>query len=190
MLLSERDPTCETVDATSTIEAKGIYIEQAPLSVGTGATASGNGNGAVPDLVVTGATVAAEHARVWRDEAGDCWVQDLPGSTGTWLNGKLLHKGDKARLLPQVRPDYCLRRVTAAAQSNCNIWQPGQDVACLCVGQGAGSFQQCGAARSGAGFPVRMLTSLLLTVVVLLMGHAVCRLLLSLAHTQRQRCSV
>jgi hypothetical protein len=118
MLLSERDPTCETVDATSTIEAKGIYIEQAPLSVGTAAAAAGNGNGAaaVLDLVVAGANVAAEHARVWRDEAGDCWVQDLPGSTGTWINGKLLHKGDKARLLPQVRPACCLRQVTAAAQ--------------------------------------------------------------------------
>jgi zeaxanthin epoxidase len=108
MLLSERDPTCETVDATSTIEAKGIYIEQAPLSVGTAAAAAGNGNGAaaVLDLVVAGANVAAEHARVWRDEAGDCWVQDLPGSTGTWINGKLLHKGDKARLLPQALVEF------------------------------------------------------------------------------------
>jgi hypothetical protein len=119
MLLSERDPTCNTADATSTIEAKGLYIEQAPLSIGSStaaaaaaapstAAAAGNGssNGSssgVPDLAVAGAGVAAEHARVWRDEAGDCWVQDLPSSSGTWVNGKLLKKGDKARLLPQVR---------------------------------------------------------------------------------------
>lgn len=132
MLLSERDPTCETVDATSTIEAKGIYIEQAPLAVGTAAAASnGNGNGAaaVPDLIVAGANVAAEHARVWRDEAGDCWVQDLPGSTGTWINGKLLHKGDKARLVPQVRPARCPQGIDYTAPLSC-MGLPCQVKAC------------------------------------------------------------
>lgn len=113
MLLSERDPTCDTADATSTIEAKGLYIEQAPLAIGSAApaAAAGNGNGnasGVPDLAVAGAGVAAEHARVWRDEAGDCWVQDLPSSSGTWVNGKLLKKGDKARLLPQVCVCVCV----------------------------------------------------------------------------------
>lgn len=116
MLLSERDPTCETADATSTIEAKGVYIQDSPLAIGMAAAAAaaasignGNGNGAspaaadvVPDLQVSGPNVAAEHARVWKDEAGDCWVQDLPGSSGTWVNGKLIHKGDKIRLMPQV----------------------------------------------------------------------------------------
>jgi hypothetical protein len=110
MLLSERDPSCQSADATSTIEAKGVYIESAPVSIGTAgasaAAANGNGNGTAaaggPDLEVAGPGIAAEHARVWRDEVGDCWVQDLPSSSGTWVNGKRLHKGDKARLMPQV----------------------------------------------------------------------------------------
>jgi hypothetical protein len=110
MLLSERDPSCKSADATSTIEAKGVYIESAPVSIGSAgaAAAAGNGNGngtaaaGAPDLEVAGSDIAAEHARVWRDEVGDCWVQDLPSSSGTWVNGKRLHKGDKARLMPQV----------------------------------------------------------------------------------------
>lgn len=115
MLLSEREPTCETADATSTIEAKGVYIQESPLAIGTaaaaaaaGAASSSNGSSSaagaslVPDLEVAGPNVAAEHARVWKDEQGDCWVQDLPSSSGTWVNGKLVNKGDKIRLLPQV----------------------------------------------------------------------------------------
>jgi hypothetical protein len=116
MLLSERAPTCETVDATSTIEAKGVYIEQSPLAIGTAAapatsvvSGAGSSNGLaavdaslVPDLEVSGPNVAAEHARVWKDSQGDCWVQDLPSSSGIWVNGKLVKKGDKIRLMPQV----------------------------------------------------------------------------------------
>jgi hypothetical protein len=116
MLLSERAPTCETVDATSTIEAKGVYIEQSPLAIGSAAapatsvvSGAGSGNGLaavdaslVPDLEVSGPNVTAEHARVWKDAQGDCWVQDLPSSSGTWVNGKLVKKGDKIRLMPQV----------------------------------------------------------------------------------------
>lgn len=126
MLLSERNPTCDTADATSTIEAKGLYIERAPLAIGSAeptAAAAGNGNGngndnasGVPDLAVVGAGVSAEHARMWRDEAGDCWVQDLPSSSGTWVNGKLLKKGDKARLLPQV----CLTDTLRESRVGCN----------------------------------------------------------------------
>jgi len=115
MLLSERDPTCTTADATSSTEAKGVYINsEQPLSIGSApasVASNGNGNGKaaatasaeVPDLFVSGPSVAAEHARVWQDAQGDCWVQDLPSSSGTWINGKLINKGDKARLLPQVR---------------------------------------------------------------------------------------
>lgn len=133
MLLTERDPTCDTADATSTIEAKGVYISNndTPLSIGAAAaaapssssspssngngTAAANGNGAaaaaaggVADLFVSSPNVAAEHARVWRDAQGDCWVQDLPSSSGTWINGKLLRKGDKARLMPQVCVRLCV----------------------------------------------------------------------------------
>jgi hypothetical protein len=119
MLLSERSPSCATADATSSSEAKGIYITPTPQAVGSGGGESvasaapatnGNGNSAaaaaadgLPDLVVAGAGVAREHARVWQDDTGDCWVQDLPSSSGTWLNGRPLRRGDKARLLPQVR---------------------------------------------------------------------------------------
>jgi hypothetical protein len=87
MLLSERAPTCETVDATSTIEAKGVYIEQSPLAIGSAAapatsvvSGAGSGNGLaavdaslVPDLEVSGPNVTAEHAacgRMLRETAG------------------------------------------------------------------------------------------------------------------------
>jgi hypothetical protein len=179
MLLSERDPTCASADATSCCEAKGIYITQAPAAVGGGAAGSaaavpceggaaaagngkrgsssgggGGGGGAAaaaaselspsqaPALLVAAPGVAAEHARVWRDERGDCWVQDLPGSSGTWVNGRLLHRGDKARLLPQVSaararveegrvcaaavvcvrhhlPPWCVRQMRCAAHTRC-----------------------------------------------------------------------
>jgi len=40
--------------------------------------------------------------QVWRDELGDCYLQEPPSSCGTWLNGRRLHVGEKVRLLPQV----------------------------------------------------------------------------------------
>ena len=82
----------------------------------------------VPDLQVSGPNVAAEHARVWKDEAGDCWVQDLPGSSGTWVNGKLIHKGDKIRLMPQVRT-WCWRADVCCAVQ---LQELGVDL-CWCV---------------------------------------------------------
>lgn len=149
MLLSERAPTCETVDATSTIEAKGVYIEQSPLAIGTAAApatsvVSGAGNGLaavdaslVPDLEVSGPNVAAEHARVWKDSQGDCWVQDLPSSSGIWVNGKLVKKGDKIRLMPQVRMavltwDAALGGAWCVASAEFNGNTPAIDASQMC----------------------------------------------------------
>lgn len=66
MLLCEREPTCNTVDATSNTEAKGIFMSSEPCTIGSAEGA---------DLLVADAAAAAQHARVWRDEVGDCWVQ-------------------------------------------------------------------------------------------------------------------
>jgi hypothetical protein len=41
-------------------------------------------------------------SQVWRDGSGDCWVQELPSSSGTWLNGRRLPAGEQVRLKPQV----------------------------------------------------------------------------------------
>jgi pSer/pThr/pTyr-binding forkhead associated (FHA) protein len=38
------------------------------------------------DLVITGADVSREHARLWRDE-NTLEVQDLGSRNGTWVNG-------------------------------------------------------------------------------------------------------
>eukprot|EP00879_Flechtneria_rotunda_P018325 GHRR01019222.1.p1 GENE.GHRR01019222.1~~GHRR01019222.1.p1 ORF type:complete len:467 (+),score=165.34 GHRR01019222.1:176-1576(+) len=92
MLLCEREPSCDAVDATSNSEAKGIYLGTAPAVVGSGQDTH---------LLVADTAAAAEHARVWREPNGDCYVQDLPNSNGTWLNGRQLRAGEKHQLLPQ-----------------------------------------------------------------------------------------
>eukprot|EP00775_Hariotina_reticulata_P004395 gene4395-4648_t len=92
MLLCERDPTSKSADATSCAEAKGIYLSDKPAVVGSSEGAA---------LLVADSAAAGQHAQVWRDASGDCWVRELPGTSGTWLNGKKLHVGEQTRLRPQ-----------------------------------------------------------------------------------------
>ncbi|KAF8060065.1 Zeaxanthin epoxidase [Scenedesmus sp. PABB004] len=94
LLLTERPPSCGSVDATSVTEAKGVVLAPgAPAAVvGSDARAAA--------LLVAGGGAAGEHARVWRDERGDCFVQDLPASSGTWVNGRRLPPGEARGLRP------------------------------------------------------------------------------------------
>ncbi|KAF6258370.1 zeaxanthin epoxidase precursor [Scenedesmus sp. NREL 46B-D3] len=92
MLLCEREPTCDSVDADSNSEAKGVFLSSSPRTLGSSADS---------DLLLADTAAAAQHARAWRDEQGDCYLEVLPSSTGTWVNGKPLQPGHKQRLLPQ-----------------------------------------------------------------------------------------
>eukprot|EP00878_Enallax_costatus_P019607 GHUV01020690.1.p1 GENE.GHUV01020690.1~~GHUV01020690.1.p1 ORF type:complete len:262 (+),score=68.55 GHUV01020690.1:75-788(+) len=92
MLLCEREPSCDSVDATSNSEAKGIYLSSTPAVIGSSEDAQ---------LLLADSAAAGEHAKVWRDDKGDCYIQTLPGCTGTWLNGKPLRVGENHLLLPQ-----------------------------------------------------------------------------------------
>lgn len=66
MLLCERDPSCNTVDATSNTEAKGIYLSSDPALIGSSDDAH---------LLVADSAAAGEHAKVWREDNGDCYIQ-------------------------------------------------------------------------------------------------------------------
>jgi hypothetical protein len=74
MLLCEREPTCDSVDADSNSEAKGVYLSSSPSVLGSSAES---------DLLLADAAAAAQHARAWRDEQGDCYIEvGLPGALG------------------------------------------------------------------------------------------------------------
>jgi hypothetical protein len=76
MLLCEREPTCDTVDADSNSEAKGVYLSSSPSMLGSSADS---------DLLLADAAAAAQHARAWRDEHGDCYLEVGLGCwAGTW----------------------------------------------------------------------------------------------------------
>jgi hypothetical protein len=66
MLLCEREPTCDSVDADSNSEAKGVYLSSSPSTLGSSAES---------DLLLADAAAAAQHARAWRDEQGDCYIE-------------------------------------------------------------------------------------------------------------------
>jgi hypothetical protein len=66
MLLCEREPTCDSVDADSNSEAKGVYLSPSPSTLGSSAES---------DLLLADAAAAAQHARAWRDEQGDCFIE-------------------------------------------------------------------------------------------------------------------
>lgn len=66
MLLCEREPSCDSVDATSNTEAKGIYLTTTPAVLGSSEDAQ---------LLVADSAAAGMHAKVWRDEKGDCYIQ-------------------------------------------------------------------------------------------------------------------
>lgn len=66
MLLCEREPTCDSVDATSNSEAKGVYMSSTPAVIGSSEEAH---------LLLADSAAAAEHAKVWRDDKGDCYIQ-------------------------------------------------------------------------------------------------------------------
>jgi hypothetical protein len=69
MLLCEREPTCDSVDADSNSEAKGVYLSSSPSTLGSSAES---------DLLLADAAAAAQHARVWRDDLGDCYIEVRP----------------------------------------------------------------------------------------------------------------
>ncbi|KAG1671989.1 hypothetical protein FOA52_013362 [Chlamydomonas sp. UWO 241] len=90
-------------DATSTSEAKGIYITGEPSVIGRAR--------ADAHLSIDDGQVAPQHARVWRTSAGtqmpgtscpayEYHVQDLGSDAGTWLNGRPLPRGSTERLHP------------------------------------------------------------------------------------------
>lgn len=89
-------------DATSTSEAKGIYLTDRRAVVGR-STRDG------ADLVVDDGSVAPQHAHIWRSAAAssltnttsfEYHVQDLGSHAGTWLNGRQLAQGGRAKLNP------------------------------------------------------------------------------------------
>lgn len=93
MLICERSPL--TGDATSSNEAKGIYMDAEPAVVGSRAEAG-------VQLLISDVNVDAQHARAWRDaDSGDYYLQDLGSQGGTWVNGKRLGENERVRLLPQ-----------------------------------------------------------------------------------------
>ena len=54
------------------------------------------------DLVIGRSSVSRNHSRLWRDEAGDWWVQDLGSTNGTFVNeerivSRRLSEGDQVR---------------------------------------------------------------------------------------------
>jgi hypothetical protein len=78
MLLCEREPTCDSVDADSNSEAKGVYLSS---------SASVLGSSADSDLLLADAAVAAQHACAWRDEQGDCYLEVGLGVLGFVFQG-------------------------------------------------------------------------------------------------------
>lgn len=44
------------------------------------------GQGDACDIRVDDEFVSTRHARVWRDEVGQVWVEDLGSMNGTWLD--------------------------------------------------------------------------------------------------------
>ncbi len=115
ILLAERGAGArsggDSVDATSTNEVKGCYIPSSgDIIIGRAATADGgssdgssNGNGAAAvSLTVDCGSVAERHARVWRapGDGNTYHIAELPGATGTWVNGERLSAGQEKRLMP------------------------------------------------------------------------------------------
>ena len=50
------------------------------------------GRDAKNDIVIPNPNVSRKHAKVFKDEAGLCWLEDLGSHNGTLLNGRLARK--------------------------------------------------------------------------------------------------
>jgi zeaxanthin epoxidase len=130
LLLAERAPTGAGADPTSTTEVKGVMIDGEGAVIGRSADAAAAAIGGLPPvaaavgeaeageaaadaassssssspaaaLSVDDASVAPNHARVWRDPAtGDHLLQDLGSPSGTYVNGRRMPDGGRVALKP------------------------------------------------------------------------------------------
>lgn len=102
LLVSERDSAgaeaaASGADACSTSQVKGIYIRDAPTTVGR---ASPSPSSSLIGLVVDDMHAAEQHARVWRDPSGQHLLKDMGSRAGTWVNGRQLASGASVQLWP------------------------------------------------------------------------------------------
>eukprot|EP00195_Chlamydomonas_chlamydogama_P015241 CAMPEP_0202891454 /NCGR_PEP_ID=MMETSP1392-20130828/1504_1 /ASSEMBLY_ACC=CAM_ASM_000868 /TAXON_ID=225041 /ORGANISM="Chlamydomonas chlamydogama, Strain SAG 11-48b" /LENGTH=662 /DNA_ID=CAMNT_0049575203 /DNA_START=251 /DNA_END=2239 /DNA_ORIENTATION=- len=101
LLMTERASTCSQADATSTQEAKGIYISDQPAVIGRVGAAGTH-------LSVDDAGVAERHASVWRESCKassshteyNYFLKDLGSGKDTWVNGRKLAAGAQVQLHP------------------------------------------------------------------------------------------
>jgi zeaxanthin epoxidase len=111
LLLAERSgAAAANVDATSSVECKGIYMGPQPAYVGR------CGSTARPELVVEDVHAHERHACVWRGSAAGepgsaasssglpadegYYLKDLATGRGTWVNGRRIAEGATVQLWP------------------------------------------------------------------------------------------
>jgi DNA-binding CsgD family transcriptional regulator len=106
------------------VEMSGISIvivnspEQA-LSLTSKVQKIGRANGCDLCIPAQYASVSRQHASVWMDSAGECWIEDCDSTCGVRINRVRLPKGGKSRILPgdEIQLGNIDLRVLAAGET-------------------------------------------------------------------------